>query len=88
VTVLLADALVWLVLGVELVAEPCDAVPRGASETVDDDDDEDDDSMEAGVYTPPEREPRRTTTTATEIPRTARMETRMTNQWRRQKEVA
>jgi hypothetical protein len=73
-----------LVLGIGLVeVEPCDTVPMGASETADDDDD---DSNEEGVYTPAEREPRRTTTTATEIPRTARMQTRITNQWRRQKE--
>ena len=77
VTLLAADT---LVLAIELVAEACDAVPTGSSETADD-------SMEEGVYTPAEREPRRTTTTATEIPRTARMEMRMTNQWRRQKEA-
>ena len=84
---LVADALVLvrelreLVLGTGLVAEPCDTVPMGASETASDG------SKEVGVYTPAEREPRRTTTTATEIPRTARMQMRITNQWRRQKEA-
>jgi hypothetical protein len=62
----------------------------GASEmdtTIDDNDDE----SEGGMYTPASGLPRRrlttsTTPTATEIPRRARKQTRMTNQWRRQKE--
>jgi len=75
-----------LVVAVDLVAEPGDAVPIDGSENTDDDDD-DGEGTESGVYTTPaERGPRSTTTTATVIPEAARMKMRMTNQWRRQKE--
>jgi hypothetical protein len=82
VTLLVAGALVvvMVLLTIGLVTEPCDTVPRGASETADD-------SVEEGMSTPSEREPRRTTVTAMEIPRAARMEMRKTNQWRRQNEA-
>lgn len=66
-----------LLVAVDLVAEPSDAVPMGASELG---------VISGGMYTPAERE-RRTTVTAAEILETARMQTRMTNQWRRQKEA-
>jgi hypothetical protein len=70
-----------LVVAVDLVAEPGDAVPMDGSENADDGE-----GTESGVYTTAERGPRSTTATATEIPEAARMKMRMTNQWRRQKE--
>lgn len=79
-TLLLVVVVVLLTIG--LVTESCDTVPTGASETADDDD-----SMEEGRSTPSEPRPRRATVTAMEIPRTARMEMRKTNQWRRQNEA-
>jgi HAMP domain-containing protein len=70
-----------LVVAIELVAEPSDAVPMDASES-----DARTEDISGEMYTPAERE-RSTTVTATEILQTARMQTRMTNQWRRQKEA-
>jgi hypothetical protein len=73
-------------LAVEVVAEPTETDPTGASEIGTMTDEE----VEAGVYTPESGEARlplaRTIPTATEVPRRARMQMRMTNQCRRQKE--
>jgi hypothetical protein len=86
------DTLVTL-LAVEVVAEPTEAGPIGASEmgTMTDEGVEGVEEVEAGVYTPESGVTRlplaRTTPTAMEVPRRARMQMRMTNQCRRQKEV-
>jgi hypothetical protein len=75
-------------LAVEVVAEPTEAGPIGASEmgTMTDEEAE----AGEGVYTPESGEAclplARTTPTAMEVPRRARMQMRMTNQCRRQKE--
>lgn len=63
-------------VAIGLVAEASDAVPMGASEL----------GGSGRMYTPAARE-RSTTSTAAEIAERARMEMRMTNQWRRQKEA-
>jgi hypothetical protein len=72
-------------LAIELVADPSDAVPMGGASEMGTTTDDNEDESEGGMYTPASGLPRRrlttsTTTTATEIPRRARKQTRMTNQ--------
>jgi hypothetical protein len=78
-------------VGLRLEAKAGDAVPMdGASEMCTREEREEREAREGGMYTPASGGRRgrltSTTATATEMPVRARMEMRMTNQWRRQKE--